>query len=357
MMHFRLYIIALLCLCSRAAMSQSHDFEIRGFHENMKDLTAATSNIKDLNGVPTALIRFTVRDTLFSFQANLGIVRLKNAVGEVLLYVPKGTKRITIRHPQLGIMRDYELPLTIESKTTYDAEIVITNADYLRQMYGYEQRPVEVAPVVKEDDKPVEVVQPIQPKEEEPKPVIKEHKSPPKLRVILGAGYNAFSIKGLDFSAGIQIGHFMLSADYTAGMEKVEGVGIYQTETSAVKQLSEAYDYSASRFSLRIGACPSAEKAFQIIPQVGVSFNSIKGNEIINTQGLNTHFSKSNPLSILIAFNIRIRIYKPLYIYATPQYDILLGKDDVYKVIKESDQRIKNWGNVLGLNAGLMVCF
>lgn len=357
MIKIRSYIFGILCLWPLLSMSQSRDFEIKDFHENTTDLTAVSSNVKDLNGKTAALIRFAVRDTLFSFEANNGIIKQKKTIGEVLLFVPQGTKRLTIRHPHLGILRDYQLPVFIESKTTYDAEIVITNAEYMRKIMGLEQRPVEVAPVVKEDDKPVEVVQPIQPKEEEPKPVIKEHKSPPKLRVILGAGYNAFSIKGLDFSAGIQIGHFMLSADYTAGMEKVEGVGIYQTETSAVKQLSEAYDYSASRFSLRIGACPSAEKAFQIIPQVGVSFNSIKGNEIINTQGLNTHFSKSNPLSILIAFNIRIRIYKPLYIYVTPQYDIFLDKDDVYKVIKESDNKIKNWGNGFGLNAGLMVCF
>jgi hypothetical protein len=35
-----------------------------------------------------ALIRFAVRDTLFSFRANNGILELKRGVGEILLFVP-----------------------------------------------------------------------------------------------------------------------------------------------------------------------------------------------------------------------------------------------------------------------------
>ena len=115
-------------------MSQSHDFEVRDFHENMTDLTAATSNIKDLNGVTAALIRFAVRDPLFSFDTNIGILKEEKETGEVLLYVPQGTKRITIRHPQLGILRDYQIPVPIKAKTTYDAEIVITDTEYFQNI-------------------------------------------------------------------------------------------------------------------------------------------------------------------------------------------------------------------------------
>lgn len=107
------------------ALSQSHDFIITDFHENVRDLTAATSAITDLRGMKPALIRFAVRDTSFSFTANNGILSLKKGVGEILLFVPDGTKFITVKHPYLGILRDYALPLSIRSKTTYDAEIVI----------------------------------------------------------------------------------------------------------------------------------------------------------------------------------------------------------------------------------------
>jgi len=41
-------------------------------------------------------------------------------VGEVWVYVPHGIKKITIKHPQLGILRDYYFPCTIEKATTYE---------------------------------------------------------------------------------------------------------------------------------------------------------------------------------------------------------------------------------------------
>ena len=109
------------------ALSQSHDFIIKDFHENIRDLTAATSDLLDLRRMKPALIRFAVRDTSFSFKANNGIMHIEKSVGEILLYVPDGTKFITVKHPNLGMIRDFELPLPIRSKTTYDAEIVILN--------------------------------------------------------------------------------------------------------------------------------------------------------------------------------------------------------------------------------------
>ena len=109
------------------ALSQSHDFIINDFHENIRDLTAATSDLLDLRRMKPALIRFAVRDTSFSFKANNGIMHIEKCVGEILLYVPDGTKFITVKHPNLGMIRDFELPLPIRSKTTYDAEIVILN--------------------------------------------------------------------------------------------------------------------------------------------------------------------------------------------------------------------------------------
>lgn len=105
---------------------EAQDFKIDNFHENVTDLTAARAGEKDNNGKYAALLRFAVRDNLFEFEPNLGIIRQENATGEVRLFVPEGTKRITIRHPKLGLLRDYVIPVAIQSKTTYDAEIIIT---------------------------------------------------------------------------------------------------------------------------------------------------------------------------------------------------------------------------------------
>lgn len=129
----RIYIVFLLHLFPLTILAQSPDFEVRNFHENMTDLSAATANVKDLNGITAALVRFAVRDTLFQFDTNLGIIKQEKKTGEVLLYIPQGTKKVTIRHPYLGILRDYLFPIAIKSKTTYDTEVTITNLDYLNK--------------------------------------------------------------------------------------------------------------------------------------------------------------------------------------------------------------------------------
>ena len=116
-------------------MAQKADFEIQNFRESMTDLSAATSDIKDLNGQPAALIRFSVRDSSFAINANNGIIKQEQKTGEIWLYVPVGTKRLNISHPVLGIIRSYQIGIAIESKCTYDADIVITNDKYMESLF------------------------------------------------------------------------------------------------------------------------------------------------------------------------------------------------------------------------------
>lgn len=367
MYHPRLYIIVLLFLKSLLAMSQSHDFEIRDFHENPTDLTTVSANVKDLNGKTAALIRFAVRDTLFSFEPNNGIILEKKAIGEVQLFVPQGTKRITIRHPHLGILRDYQLPVYIESKTTYDAEIVITNSDYLRKLMGGEQRIIEIkAPDDTKSDKQQGEKDTVRTDvddiywtdaENQKKPKKpKEPRQPLSCKILLGGGFNAINMTGPQIAVGIHLGKVILSADYTLGMQKVEGVGIYYKASSYGEKLGEAYDYSVNRLSVRLGfANPNA--SVQLVPLIGASFNMIKGKEIVNLLGSEAQFAESNPISFSAALSLRIRLYMPLLLAITPQYDFAIGKDEVYKVIKDADSKVKAWAEGFGVCAGLLLSF
>ena len=314
----RSYIIAVLCAWPLLVMSQSRDFEIRDFHENLSDLTAATSNVKDLNGVTAALIRFSVRDRRFTFDANNGIIKQENDIGEVRLYVPVGTKRITIRHPKLGILRDYEIPCPIRSRVTYDAEIIILDSSSSQD----------------------------QPKERR---TIEPH-------FHLGAGLSAVSITGPTISAGLEIDKYMFAIDYTLGLDKVDGVGIYYLSGNNGR-FGEAYDYSVSRLSLRFGFCPKTSLPFQIVPQVGTSFNMIRGKEVATPIDSDGQFGSSTPVSLSAAVSFRVRLSNPLNLYITPQYSFVVGAGDVYKVIKEADSKIKSWGEGFGVSAGLMCRF
>ena len=379
MSSYRLRILIFLFLCPALVMAQSREFELRSFHENITDLTAAHSNIRDLNGRAPALIRFAVRDTLFDFDPNLGYLRLEKKVGEVWLYVPKGTKRITIRHPYLGVLRDEPFPVPIMPKVTYDAEIVITNEAYLVALMSGLTTPqvvtnTEVAPPVvdtppaQDSTTIVEVLPVIEvPPVIETPPVV-ENTNPsmyieetPKssnigVHFMAGVGYNLFGMQGLSFSAALEIGKLYLGADYVIGSKKVEGIAIY-TGSGSARELLEAYDYSASRFNVRLGINPSPKTSVLVIPQAGFSVNLIKGHELMNNVGDKAQFSESCPMSVFAALRLQVRTSDNFCFYLTPQYDILVAPDDVYKELKVVDNTFKSWAEGFSVNATAVLRF
>ena len=62
-----------------------------------------------------------------------------NDVGEIWLYLPNGTRLLTLKHPQWGVIRDYRFPTPLESRMTY--ELV------LAPPLGYRQ-PKKIEPLV-----------------------------------------------------------------------------------------------------------------------------------------------------------------------------------------------------------------
>ena len=54
----------------------------------------------------------------------MGIVKTKQTPGEVWVYIPRGAKKISIKHPQLGVLRDYYFPVAIEPAKTYEMILI-----------------------------------------------------------------------------------------------------------------------------------------------------------------------------------------------------------------------------------------
>ena len=87
------------------------------------DLTANTvgTMMQDQNGETAALIKVVTTQTGFTFDGGvLGVVKTIQKPSEIWVYVPRGSKKITIAHPQLGILRDYYYPIGIEAARTYE---------------------------------------------------------------------------------------------------------------------------------------------------------------------------------------------------------------------------------------------
>jgi formylglycine-generating enzyme required for sulfatase activity len=91
------------------------------------DLTANTHGTieHDQNGEVAALIKVVTTQTGFTFDGgSLGIVKTVQKPAEIWVYVPRGLKKITISHPQLGVLRDYYLPVSIASAKTYEMVLI-----------------------------------------------------------------------------------------------------------------------------------------------------------------------------------------------------------------------------------------
>ena len=89
----------------------------------------------DQNGEVAALIKVVTTQTGFTFEGGrLGIVDTRQEAGEIWVWVPRASRKITIKHPQLGVLRDYMFPVEIEAERTYEMvlktgqmEIIIHN--------------------------------------------------------------------------------------------------------------------------------------------------------------------------------------------------------------------------------------
>lgn len=140
---FRLLIIA-LCLWA-AGKAYAQEFIVRSFRMLPNDITAYIEPVRDLNDEACALLK-VVGDKDFVFSSPLGIVKRKNDVGEIWIYLPKGSVMITIKHPQWGVLRDYRFPGPLESRMTYELT--------LNPPLGY-QHPVEL-PALEEHPLPLD---------------------------------------------------------------------------------------------------------------------------------------------------------------------------------------------------------
>ena len=116
----RLTTILILFLC--ALSLQAQELSVKSFRMDETDLTANTAGtiVMDQNGQKCALVKIITTQTGFSFDVgSLGVVKTEQKVGEVWVYVPEGVKRITLSHPQLGQLRDYDLGQSLKRARTY----------------------------------------------------------------------------------------------------------------------------------------------------------------------------------------------------------------------------------------------
>lgn len=117
----KMVLATLVWLFCQATMF-SQEFSVASFQVLPNDVSAFINNVRDLNDEACALIKVEAPSD-FAFSTPLGIVKRKDEVGEIWLYVPRGTKMLTLKHPQWGVIRDYKLGKPLESRMTYELKL------------------------------------------------------------------------------------------------------------------------------------------------------------------------------------------------------------------------------------------
>ena len=117
-------LIFVLLLLSGWAEAQQ--ISVQSFRKLENDLSARGNEGRtDQNGDRCAIIKVVTPETDFVFEPDaLGTMGTAQKTGEIWLYVPYGAKRLTIKHPHLGILRNYAYPEQIEKAGVY--EMVLT---------------------------------------------------------------------------------------------------------------------------------------------------------------------------------------------------------------------------------------
>lgn len=124
LLRYKLSVLILL-VCSLHISAQT--LSVESFKLLPNDMTANTYGTmeRDQNGDVAALIKMVTSETGFVFDGGMmGIVKSEQKTGEVWIYVPYGLQKITISHQQLGVLRDYYFPVSIEKARTYELKLV-----------------------------------------------------------------------------------------------------------------------------------------------------------------------------------------------------------------------------------------
>lgn len=106
---------------------EAQDIQVASFKHLLTDSELITNPVKDINGKNAALIKVVTTEQGFAFDVGaLGLAGdgVVQKVGEIWVYVPAGTRKITINHQKLGSLRDYLFEIPIKSNQVYEMRLI-----------------------------------------------------------------------------------------------------------------------------------------------------------------------------------------------------------------------------------------
>ena len=119
-------ILILSFFVGLSGVAYAQDIEVKKFEPLEKDQTATLNPRKDINGTVCGLVKVLLKEPGAEFEGNvMGEVQFTGS--EYLVYLPNGTKRLGIKHPDYLpttiVFADYGIK-RIESSITYGLKVL-----------------------------------------------------------------------------------------------------------------------------------------------------------------------------------------------------------------------------------------
>ena len=263
-----LKFVILLFLIVVADRTVAQDIQITKFERNYTSLIASMNPVIDNTGETCAVIRFFVRDMDFDIEPNLGVMKRDTLVGEVRLWVPKGTKRITVRHQGVLPLSGYSIPIQIEPKATYEAVIELSEQKNKNNVF----------------------------------------------HLCFGAGYNIVAISGPSISVGLTMNQHSIEAGIIKGLKKSDDLFFYGNDNLFM----EAHCYQALRIQVRYGYVLKLTDFLNLIPQVGGAFNVFNSRIVNGVNNVSSKFGKAHSFSAFGALRLSTPLSEHIGIQVTP---------------------------------------
>lgn len=114
----RSFLIIFVMSLGLMSVVSAQEIKVKSFQKLDRDLTARTQPRLDLNDEPCSVVRIVTTEDSVHIEGNMiGDPVYKK--GEVLVYMTKGSKRLTVSHEQYGVVR-YEFPEKLADQAVYE---------------------------------------------------------------------------------------------------------------------------------------------------------------------------------------------------------------------------------------------
>ena len=310
-------LLCLFLLIPNKLVAQEKKVIVSNFERNYSTILSRVDPVKDISGQKCAVIRFWYSGSEYVFEPNLGFLKKEELPGETRLWVPRGTKKITIRHRYDKPLRGYVIPMKIESSTDYDVDVAIVES-------------------INETE------------------IVTKEKTPPSKNkyFYIAPGINITSILGPSLILGASLNKHDIEIGGVFGLNKTEDFYPQYFESTC------PYQYRAIRGQIRYGYEISPSKYFDIVPMIGGNFNYFNGSMTHKIPSFRDDLQDAFSLSVSggVRFIAKYSDSRnAIRFHITPEWTVSVKQNPDCALLSWYNPKILGWVKGFNLYAGIMI--